>query len=481
MLVRTGSTFLPTGLLKNMSLPRLISVWLSCFVLMSLSASLASGQLVDETSRHVIVVSLDGLAACLVDDPKASLPTIRRLASEGVIVDGGMKVSNPSITWPNHTTLITGVRPDKHGVLANGVLVRGGPGVPVRVDPKRDRVDLVRVPTVADAARAAGLRTAEINWPCTRNSDAYDDSFPDVPESLSHTTPRLRDELVATGLLSDPTDASFSARSWAGRDWVWTEAACHVIRQRKPHLMLVHLLTCDSTHHQLGAQTQAGYTANAYVDLCLDRIIAATKEAGILERTTFLVVSDHGFIMTPKAIKPNQALREAGMLTGEGGRIEQARMHVVPEGGIGLLYCTDPTEARELRLKARELLIGREGVADVVLPDAFDTLGIPLPREYEQAPDAVVVAEEGYAVSASSDGSDFVASHTDAKTSLGSHGFVASNPKMNACCILWGPNVRPGIKLQNIENIDVAPTIAKILGVALDTDGKPLDAAMISD
>ena len=75
-----------------------------------------------ESDRHVIVVSLDGLAAYLVDDPKVPLPTIRRLATQGAIAQGGMTVSNPSVTWPNHTTVVTGVRPDKHGVLANGML-----------------------------------------------------------------------------------------------------------------------------------------------------------------------------------------------------------------------------------------------------------------------------------------------------------------------------------------------------------------------
>src|SRR5262245_5930175 len=84
-------------------------------------------------ARHVIIISVDGLAAYLLDDPKAALPTIRKLARDGALAEGGMKVSNPSVTWPNHTTLVTGVRPEKHGVLANGVLVRSGPGVPVFV------------------------------------------------------------------------------------------------------------------------------------------------------------------------------------------------------------------------------------------------------------------------------------------------------------------------------------------------------------
>jgi predicted AlkP superfamily pyrophosphatase or phosphodiesterase len=442
-----------------------------------LTAQDASGS--KGNDHHVIVVSLDGLAAFLVDDPKASLPTIRKLAREGAIADGGMKVSNPSVTWPNHTTMISGVRPAKHGVLANGVLVRGAPGVPIRVDPKRDRRDLVRGLTVVDLAHRAGLRTGEINWPCTRASDAFNDSFPDVPESLTHTTPRLRSQLVSLGLLEDESDKSFALKLGPSRDWVWTEAACHLIQERKPHLLLVHLLNVDSTHHALGAQTASGYTANALIDLCLDRIIRAVETAGILDKTTIFVVSDHGFITTPKAIKPNMLLRQQGLLKQEAGKVSEARVHVFPEGGVGLVYFTNPTETAELSVQIQSLFTGREGVADVVLPNRFAEYGLPLPREYEQAPDAVLVAKEGYAVSAQADGEEFVVSNVDGKTSLGSHGFISTNSKMNGLCVLWGNQVRAGTKLNQVENVDIAPTIAKLLNLSgLEFDGKVLTQAL---
>lgn len=432
-----------------------------------------------DRDRHVIVVSLDGLAAYLVDDPKAPLPTIRRLAREGSIAEGGMKVSNPSVTWPNHTTLVTGVRPEKHGVLANGVLVRGGVGTPTVVDPKRDQSDLVRRPTIIDVAHAAGLATGEINWPCTRGSQALDDSFPDVPDTLTHSSPRLRRELVAMGLLPDESDASFKAYSGPSRDYVWTEAACHVIRERKPNLLLIHLLNVDSIHHSLGAQSAAGYTANAYADACLSKIVDAIDDAGIREKTTLIVVSDHGFTLTPKAIMPNVLLRQKGLLKVTAGKLSEARVHVVPEGGIGLVYCTDPGQAPADRERVKEIFTGQEGVADVVLPDRFSELGIPHPREYSQAPDAVLVAKDGYGVSAVAEGEDFVASHTEAKTALGSHGFVSANPKMNALCVLSGQGIRKGAKLQEVENIGIAPTIARLLKLDhFEADGEPLSEAL---
>ena len=429
--------------------------------------------------RHVVLVSLDGLAAFLVDDPKVPLPALRHLAKMGAIVDGGMTVSNPSVTWPNHTTLVTGVRPEKHGVLANGMLVRGAAGLPTAIDPSRDQSELVRIPTLVDVAHAAGLSTAEVNWPCTRGSQSLDDSFSDVPQSVEHMTPRLRSELIELGLLSDETDASFKKISGVGRDHIWTEAACHLIRKRKPNLLLVHLLNVDSTHHKHGAQTAEGYTANAYADSCLARIVAALDDAGIRDKTTLIVVSDHGFATTPKAIRPNVLLRQAGLLRVEAGKLSTADVHVVPEGGIGLVYCTQPGQSTEAATAFKQMLSGKEGVAAVLLPHQYGEIGFPHPREYSQSPDAVLVAKDGYAVSGSVEGESLVASNTEARTSIGTHGFIASQENMKAMCILSGAGIRPGTHLSAIENIDIAPTIAKLLGLEFaDADGQPLTSVM---
>jgi predicted AlkP superfamily pyrophosphatase or phosphodiesterase len=439
---------------------------------------LSLGQSVD-TERHVVVISIDGFAAYLVDDPKVPLPTIRRLAREGCIIGGGMTVSNPSVTWPNHTTLVTGMKPGRHGVLANGVLVRGGIGVPVKIDSHRDQNDLVKVPTVVDVAHAAGLRTAEVNWPCTRNSQSFDDQFPDVPNALDYTTPRLRSELIEMGLLRDETHASFRNASVVGLDYVWTEAACHLIRERKPHLMLVHLLNNDATHHRRGTQSQAGYTANAYADMCVSRIINAIDDAGIREHTTIILVADHGFTLTPKAIRPNVLLRKAGLLTVEGGKLTQAQVHVIPEGGVGFVYCTNPAKAPQDSAYVKKMFIGQEGVADVLLPDRFNEVGFPHPREYDQVPDAILVAKDGYAVSGAVTGETLVATYREAQTSLGSHGFLAKLQKMNAMCILSGAGIRSGIKLQGADNTVIAPTIAKLLGLKYpNADGRPLSDAL---
>ena len=432
-----------------------------------------------ENERHVVVISIDGFKASLVDDPKVPLPTIRRLAREGCVVKGGMTVSDPSVTWPNHTTLVTGLKPGRHGVLANGVLVRGGIGVPVRIDSNRDQSDLVKVPTVVDVAHAAGLRTAEVNWPCTRNSKSFDDQFPDVPDSLNFTTPRLRTELIKKGFLKDETQTSFRKASVVGLDYVWTEAACHLIRERKPHLTLVHLLNNDATHHRRGAETQDSYTANAYADMCVARILDAIDDAGIRDSTTIILVADHGFTMTPKALRPNVLLRKEGLLKVDGGNLVEANVHVIPEGGIGFVYCTNPATASEDAMEIKKMFIGKEGVADVLLPDQYSEIGFPHPRESEQVPNAILVAKDGYAVSGAVTGETLVASYQEARTALGSPGFLAKLQKMNAMCILSGANVRSGGILQDADNTSIAPTIAKLLDLKYSyAEGSPLSKAM---
>jgi len=86
-------------------------ILLFLIVISACSAALAE-------DRHVVIITLDGFPAYLFHDPRAPIPTLRKLAAEGVSAEG-MRVSNPSITWPNHTTLVTGVTPiwPRRGVI----------------------------------------------------------------------------------------------------------------------------------------------------------------------------------------------------------------------------------------------------------------------------------------------------------------------------------------------------------------------------
>ena len=133
-------------------------------------ALLAGKTLTAADVRHVVLVSVDGLAATYLDDPKADLPTLRELRKKGAAAEG-MITTFPSVTWPAHTSLITGTRPKSHGVLANTTFDRRSRRPVVYIgDPELTKEQAIHVPTLYDAAHAAGLKTAAVIWPCTNGA-----------------------------------------------------------------------------------------------------------------------------------------------------------------------------------------------------------------------------------------------------------------------------------------------------------------------
>jgi predicted AlkP superfamily pyrophosphatase or phosphodiesterase len=449
-----------------------------CFVLLVVGFT-TQVRAVEPQAQHVVIISVDGFPASLLDDPKAPIPNIRRLAQHGVVA-AGMRTVNPTVTWPNHTTLVTGVRPESHGVLANGVLTRHGFDQPVTIEAKRDQSELIYSPTLFDLAAQKGFLTAAINWPCTRNSRTLGDNFPDVPEALTYTTPRLLDELRLSAALPQGIGDFVKETSAPQRDMIWTEATCSVIAERKPNLLLLHLLNVDSAHHALGPQTLGGYTAIAFADACVGRVLAALDEAAIGARTAVFVLADHGFTLTPKALKPNSLLRQNGFLqSGPSGKVDNARIYVVPEGGAALLYLLDPALTGAERARVRKLFEDRSEIEAVVEPKDFHKFGLPSPQANPQMADLVLFAKDGFGFSGKADGDEFVVEGESAGVSKGSHGFVASNSKMNALFVAAGAGLREGARLGVIDNVDVAPTAAALLGFELqEIDGHVLADAL---
>src|SRR5713226_1974165 len=152
--------------------------------------------------HRVIVISIDGFAAFYWSDPQARVPTLRRLAERGVVASG-VETVFPSTTWPTHVSLMTGVSPRAHGVVANHILNRHtGAPEDLTGDPVYDAADLLRVPTVYDCAHRAGLRTAAIDWPATRNAKTLDFNLPFFKDQRVFETQTARvvwEELTALG------------------------------------------------------------------------------------------------------------------------------------------------------------------------------------------------------------------------------------------------------------------------------------------
>lgn len=406
--------------------------------------------------RIVVVLSLDGFPAYALEDPRLPTPTLRRLAREGLVADS-MQPVNPTVTWPNHTTLVTGVDPSAHRVLFNGLLTYPEKDSPPKIEPWRDKDLMVHSPTVYDVAHEAGLTTAQVDWVAIYNAKNIDWKFPELPDPNGE----VERALIADGTVTAEQLKTFEASSQAWQDEIWTDAAVKILVEHRPNLLLLHLLTLDDVNHAYSPMSQASFTAMAYLDSLVNRIVQVLEHPDFAKRATLLIVSDHGFRAYEHAIHANALLQEKGIVTSVDGWLK-GDAFVVPEGGLAMVYVRNQTNKSQLLQKLRSAYSQAEGIEKVYESGDFASLGLPVPADSDQAPDMVLAAKPGYAFSGEP-ASKFV---TDARG--GTHGFPNSDPQMQAIFLAWGNGVPRGARLGGISNRDVAPTIARLLGLRLD-------------
>ena len=451
--------------------------------------------------RIVVLISIDGFPAWIWKDRTLVVPHLRQLAADGAQAEA-MTVSNPSITWINHTTLVTGRSPQHHGVLYNGLLIRGAPGQPPAIEQWRDKADLVRVPTLYDLAFQAGLKTAEVDWVAILNSGTISHEFLEVPKAGG----ALERELVEAGVMAAEDVRDFTkGKSIVWRDAMWTLAATHIIEKHQPNLLLFHVLTTDASNHQFGPGSLPSLTAYAYADRLVGDILDSLTRAGLREKASIVVTTDHGFKKVSKAIYANVALRDAGYLrlkpatpvaaaesrpgfvpgsavpagsTKDTAAINADRVvescdaYVMPQGGLAFVYITDPARRAELLPKLKTLCAEIEGVGRVIDGAEGPTHGMPTPDTNSGMGDLVLYAKDGYAFRPGHQGAQVV---EESKNYLGTHGYAASDPELDGIFIASGYGIRRGVTLPRVSNLDVAPTIAELLGVKLPTpEGRAL-------
>jgi predicted AlkP superfamily pyrophosphatase or phosphodiesterase len=447
-------------------------VQLLCLAIVALLGAQAAGTQVRPPNgppRHVVIITLDGFGGWALDDPYLPVPTLRALATRGARAKG-MRPVNPTVTWPNHTSIVTGVTPAKHGVLFNGVLIRE-PGVPPRIEPWRNKSEMVRVPTLYDLVHDAAMTTAQVDWVAILNTPSITWEFAERPER-PEAKAEISREMVAAGIISQADVDTFATRNIVWRDEVWTNAAVHILREHRPNLLLFHLLALDSTQHRYAPRTPAALTAMAHLDTQVARIVRAIDDAGLTATTTIFVLSDHGFKTVKRQILPNAALMQAGLLTAVDGKITAAQAYVVPEGGSALLYVTVPDNRGEILARAKQALAGLEGIDQAIEPPAYGPYGLPSPSANAQMGAIFLTAKEGYAFAAATGDRAVI----DApEGSLGAHGYISTDPDIQSLFIACGRGIKPGSTLDTVNNVDVAPTAATLLGLEMkDVDGRVL-------
>ena len=442
--------------------------------------------------RIVVMISIDGLGGHYLDDPKAPMPMLRELAAKGARANG-MKASVPTVTWPNHATLMTGVHPARHGVVGNNYLDRAtGKRVALIADPIFDQSQLVKVPTIYDVAKRAGLKTAAVRWPASRNANTLDWTVPDVGSmelTTKYSTPGLLATFEAKGIRLDEiigvsgseaaTRPTTSGAAPDPRDVVFTNAFNLILREHRPNLALLHLADVDHFQHLHGPRTPEAYAAIKIADDCV-RQIWDEMQRQFPGRATIVIVSDHGFSAIERMLYPNVLLRKAGLIDVKGLRVTGGNVELLSQGGAAALYLTASNAAERAVLVQRitKTFEGVEGYASVVPPSRMGEYGVADALVDPRAPDMLLFAEMGCIFGDTAAGE---LPFRDKPERKGSHGHDPNFPELHATFIAAGAGIRPNVNLGPIGNIDVAPTLAELLSVPLpDTDGKPLRAALSS-
>jgi predicted AlkP superfamily pyrophosphatase or phosphodiesterase len=406
----------------------------------------------------VVLITIDGFPARALKDPKLPMPTLRKLQQEGAYAQA-MQPINPSVTWPNHTTLITGVKASEHHVMANGLITFPRDGSMPEVKPWTPKDELVHARTLYDALAEKGMSTGQVDWVAIYGAKHVQWAFAEEPDVNSP----IAQELIAQGLVTKAQLASFgddSSPAW--RDEIWTDAAIDILTRHTPNLLLFHLLQTDTLQHAYGALSPAAYAAYGYADTSIARLIDAARKAGLLDRITFVIASDHGFTDYTHQIHPNVVLVREGLLQMEKGSY-RGSVWIQPEGGEASLYIRDAAKRAALLPRLKAEFEKMPGVAAVYTGNQANQLGLPAPGSTDQAPDLYLLAKAGYSFT---DGTREPLI-TDVDPARGSHGYLNSEPDMQALFIASGAHVRHGVQLGAISNLRVAPTIAKLLDVSL--------------
>lgn len=418
---------------------------------------------------RVVLVSIDGLTpdAGLHGD---AMPNLQALAARGAWADDVRSVF-PSMTYPAHASMVTGVAPRVHGVVSN--LVPAPTGDPNRA--WRWDAASIAAPTVWDVVAAHGGRAALVGWPSTAGAHA-DVVVPDLWDL------RRADHRAILTAASTPGFIARARAAWPDalaawhppKDDVAAMAFARVaLRDRDPDLLLVHLVEVDHHQHRDGVASATAAAARRQADALLGALLADLAGDARASATTVLVASDHGFAALHTRVRLGPALVAAGLVTlTDDGALQAWRVALLADGGgLALLVPRQPDDhaACAAALTALAPTIAATGGALTVLDRAaLDRRG------GDPAACAGVLAAPGLYLAA-----DYVGPALDAPALAAGHGYDPAEPTMRAVLVISGPGIGHG-RLRGARLVDVAPTVAARLGlpwpVAENVDGgSPLE------
>jgi predicted AlkP superfamily pyrophosphatase or phosphodiesterase len=441
------------------------------FALSLLLLGIAAGKRASAAS--VLMISVDGLKPEYVLDADAhglKIPFLRSLMRDGAYARGVTGVW-PTVTYPSHTTLLTGVSPAEHGIYNN-----------LEFDPKNTYASAwfwyaqqIRAPTLWQAAHEAGLSTASIGWPVSVGATAVDFLIPEYWR-VARLTDVDPSDAVLLEALSRPEGLLQKMQARVGPymrgndpsppgDAIKTRYALDILKTQKPKFMTIHLSSLDEQQHGHGPFSAEANGDLEVIDGQLAQLFAASRAND--PKAITLVVSDHGFVHITHKVNFMQAFLRAGLLQSGGSWKAQ------PWSGAGMaaIMLHDPADS-QTEAQVRDLLQAMKadpsnGIAEVLERDAIKQRGA-----FPEASFLVVMKLGYYALA---DATSPLLS--EVQGTLGSHGFSPDYPEMRAAFFIAGQGIARGRDLGLIDMRQIAPTVAELLGVRL-TEARQLPLAI---
>jgi predicted AlkP superfamily pyrophosphatase or phosphodiesterase len=425
----------------------------------------AAGVLIGAPAQSLLLISIDGMRPDYVtraDKHGLKIPVLRQMLKEGAHAEGVDGVV-PTVTYPSHTTILTGVWPREHGIQANTIF-----------DPESKNLEGwywytedIKVQTLWAAARAAGLKTASVNWPVSVGAPV-DYLIPEVWRAGSPEDHKLVRALSTPGML-----AGLEAKLGPYADELNTDLpndrlrakfSMAILRDKKPHLMTVHLAALDHAEHMAGPFSKE---ANEVLEGS-DELIGQLREAALSAdpKAIVCVVSDHGFAEVKHHFNVALPFIEAGLIKGGrknrygGPAVESWKAMPWISGGSAAVVLKDAQDAAA-RTQTEELLKKlaadpANGINRIVDHDELMKLG--------GFPEAAFLIDmkPGYQIAFSLSGP----LSRETKEG-GTHGYLPEHPELRAAFFIAGPGIAKGKDLGVIDMRQIAPTLAQILNVRL--------------
>jgi hypothetical protein len=352
----------------------------------------------------VILVSIDGFRASYLD--RGVTPNLAELAAGGA-VSKGMRPSYPTLTFPNHYTLVTGLRPDHHGIVDNNMRDPRRPGVNFSMSARAiadDRFWWDGGTPIWITAEQAGLRTATMFWPGSEVDIQGVRPTRYLKFNQSILAARRVDQVLA-----------------------WMD-------EIQPAFMTLYFDDVDTSGHNLGPDGPGVNEALSRIDGEIGRLRAGLKARGV--EANLIVVADHG--MAPVSRERVTYLDDL---------LPADRFEMVTRGTLSGVIPVAGHEA-----EVRKALIGRHENMTCWPKEK-------MPRRYHygthiRIPPILCLARTGWLIERHG-----VVSYRAG----GAHGFDPYDPTMAALFIANGPAIRPGVTLGQFDNVDVHPLICELL------------------